>query len=104
MSYMRKDWEVHTRSAAHPCSLVTHGWCSGKQLYDVTAWRWNVVLRQLLKTMSCTITLRYMSHGWCNGKQMYDVRACRWNVVLRQHKHACLMLTHVDKSTHGHYS
>ena len=45
-----------------------------------------------------------MSHGWCNGKQMYDATAWKWNVVLRQHIHACLMLTHVDKSTHGHYS
>ena len=45
-----------------------------------------------------------MSHGWCIGKQMYDVTAWRWNVVLRQHKHACLMLTHVDRSTYGHYS
>jgi len=57
---------------------MSHGWCNGKQMYDATAWRWNVVLRQCIK--QCLV--------------LSDLVRCQMDNVIET---KCMMLQHGDR-------
>jgi len=44
---------IKTMTKIMSCTItlreMSQGWRIGKQMYDVTAWRWNVACRKLLK-------------------------------------------------------